>query len=362
MPVRPLPENPSLEHLRYQAKDLLKGQREHDRAIAQRIREFHPRWTKASDAEIFVAHLTLADAQLAIAREYGFASWTRLKRRIEKPKPADSLSVPHHERVEDPIFRRALDCIDAGDVEQLRKHLKKHPALVHQRVEFEGGNYFRNPSLLEFIAENPIRRGKLPKNIVDIARVILDAGVEPSALNETLMLVATGSVPRECGVQIPLIDLLCDRGADPNRAAEVAGVLFEIEAVEALVQRGAQMTLPLAAALGKIDEARPLLKGADSDQRHLALAVASQYGHAEIVKLLLDAGEDPNRFNPVGGHSHSTPLHQAAGNGHLDVVKLLIAHGAKTDVKDILFSGTPAGWAKHAGKKDVEVFLRKGAT
>jgi len=73
---------------------------------------------------------------------------------------------------------------------------------------------------------------------------------------------------------------------------------------------------------------------------------------------LLDAGEDPNRFNPVGGHSHSTPLHQAAGNGHLEVVKLLVQRGAKLDVKDILFGGTPAGWANYAGKKDVEAYLR----
>jgi hypothetical protein len=358
MPVRPLPENPSLQHLKYQAKDLLKGYRAHDPAAAQRIREFHPRWTRASDAEIFAAHLTLSDAQLAIAREYGFVSWARLKRRIEKPKPADEVALPHHERIEDPVFRRAVDLIDAGDIERLREHLKQHPGLVHQHVEFEGGNYFRTPSLLEFIAENPIRRGKLPKNIVEIARVILDAGAEPSALNETLMLVATGCVPRECGVQIPLIDLLCDRGADPNHAAEVAAVLFEMPAVDALVQRGAQMTLPLAAAIGKVNEAQHLLQKADPDQRHLAMAIASQYGHAEIVEFLLEAGEDPNRFNPIGGHSHSTPLHQAAGNGHLDAVKLLIAHGAKTEVKDILFGGTPAGWANYGGKKDVEAYLR----
>jgi ankyrin repeat protein len=90
----------------------------------------------------------------------------------------------------------------------------------------------------------------------------------------------------------------------------------------------------------------------------LALAMASQYGHLEIVRLLLDAGEDPNRFNPVGGHSHSTPLHQAAGNGHLDVVKLLVERGARLDVKDIVFGGTPAGWAAHAGKKEVDAYLR----
>jgi hypothetical protein len=362
MPVRPLPQKPSLQYLKYQAKDLLKARRAHDASAAQRIREFHPRWKKASDAEIFAAHLTLSDAQLAIAREYGFASWPRLKRRIEKPRPSDEVTRPHHERIEDPIFRRAVELIDADDVEGLREHLKKHPGVTRQQVDFEGGNYFRNPSLLEFIAENPIRRGKLSKNIVAITRVILDAGVEPTALNETLMLVATGCVPRECGVQIPLIDLLCDRGADPNGAAEVAAVLFEMQAVEALVERGAQVTLPLAAAMGKINESPQLLKKAGPDQRHLALAVASQYGNTEIVKLLLEAGEDPNRFNPVGGHSHSTPLHQAAGNGHLEVVKLLIAHGAKTDVKDILFGGTPAGWAKHNGKKDVEACFRKRAT
>jgi hypothetical protein len=358
MPVRPLPEKPSLDHLRYQAKDLLKGHLAHDPAVAQRLREFHPRWTKASDAEVFAAHLTLGDAQLAIAREYGFASWTRLKRRIEMPKPSDAVTLPHHDRIEDPIFRRAVDLIDAGDIEGLRENLKKHPGLLHQHVEFEGGNYFRNPSLLEFIAENPVRRGKLPKNIVDIAKVILDAGAVSPALNETLMLVATGCVPRECGVQVPLIDLLCHRGADPNHAAEIAAVLFELPAAEALVRRGALMTLPLAAAMGKTGEARQLLMEADAGQRHLALSLASQYGHAEIAELLLDADEDPNRFNPVGGHSHCTPLHQAAGNGHLDVVKLLIAHGAKTDIKDILFGGTPIGWATYNGKKDVEAYLR----
>jgi len=115
---------------------------------------------------------------------------------------------------------------------------------------------------------------------------------------------------------------------------------------------------PSAAALGRIEDAHHLLPNAASEHRHLALGLASQYGHLEIVRLLLDADEDPNRFNPVGGHSHSTPLHQAAGNGHLDVVKLLVERGARLDVKDIIFGGTPAGWAAHAEKKEVEAYLR----
>lgn len=358
MPVRALPENPSLQHLKYQAKDLLKGHAARDAAVAQRIREFHPQRAKASDAEIFAARLTLGDAQLAIAREYGFASWTRLKRRIEKPKLADQVNRPHHERIDDPIFRGAVDLIDEGDVASLRVHLKRYPTLPRQRLEFEGGNYFRNPTLLEFVAENPVRHGKLPKNIGEVATAILDAGVDQSAIDETLMLVATGCVPRKYGVQIPLIDLLCDRGGDPNRAAEAAAVLFEMGAVNALLQRGARITLALASALGKIGDARRLLAKAGAEERHLALALASQYGHGEVVKLLLDAGEDPNRFNPLGGHSHSTPLHQAAGNGHLAVVKLLIERGAKTDVKDILFRGAPADWAQYGGKEEVEAYLR----
>jgi len=358
MPVRPLPEDPNLQHLKYQARDLLKEHAAHNPAAAQRIREFHPRWAKVSDADIFRAKLTLSDAQLAIAREYGYPSWTRLKRRVEEPKLSDRSELPHHQRIEDAFFRRAVELLDAGDVEGLRTHLKEHPGLTTQRVVFEGGNYFHNPALLEFIAENPVRHGTLPKNILEIAKVILEAGVDQASRNQTLMLVATGSVPRECGVQIPLIDMLCDYGADPDSAAETAAVLFELQAVPALLARGARVTLSLAAALGRMEEFRRLLADAGPEQRHLALAVAAQYGHTEIVRELLDAGEDPNRFNSVGGHSHSTPLHQAAGNGHLETVKLLVERGAKLDVKDILFGATPAGWADHTGHKDVEQYLR----
>jgi len=358
MPVRRLPPNPNLDHLKYQAKDLLKEHAARDAGAAQRIREFHPRFVHATDAEIFAARLKLNDAQLTIARESGFPSWARLKRHIENPTLTDQLNLPHHERIEDPIFRRAVDLIDMGDAAGLRAYLKQYPKLVRQHIAFEGWNYFHNPTLLEFIAENPVRHGKLPQNIVDVARVILDAGPEQSALNETLMLVATGSVPRECRVQIPLIDLLCVRGADANRATHAAVLHGEMEAVDALIRRGARLDLPVAAALGRVEDFHRLLPAADGEKRHLALALASQFGHAEIVRILLDAGEDPNRYNPPGGHSHSTPLHQAAVAGHEEVVRLLVERGARLDIKDILWHGTPAGWARHGGKVEIEEYLR----
>ena len=358
MPVRALPSNPNLDHLRYQAKDLVKQQAARNPQAAQRIREFHPRFSRASDADIFDAKLKLSDAQLAIAREYGFPSWTRLKRHIEQPTLADRLDLPHHERIEDPIFRRAVDLLDAGDAAGLRSHLHLHPQLTHQHVVFEGGNYFRNPRLLEFVAENPIRRGTLPASIVEVAKVILDAGVEAPSLNETLMLVATGIIPRACGVQRRLIDLLCDYGADASGAVRAAALHGEVDAVCALIARGARLDLPVAAALGRIDDFSRLLPGAASDDRHLALALASQFGRLEIVRSLLDSGEDPDRYNPPGGHSHATPLHQAAWGGHDEVVRLLVERGARLDLRDVLWHGTPADWARHGGHAKIETYLR----
>src|SRR5947199_9885503 len=171
MPVRVLPPNPNLAHLKYQAKDLLKAHAARDPRAAQRLREFHPRFPRAVDDEIFAAGLSLTDAQLAIAREYGFPSWARLKRHIEKPTLSDQLNLPHHQRIEDAIFRRGVELLDAGDVGSLRAHLRQHPRLVRQHIVFEGGNYFQNPTLLEFVAENPIRHGKLPDNIVEVTKV-----------------------------------------------------------------------------------------------------------------------------------------------------------------------------------------------
>lgn len=140
-----------------------------------------------------------------------------------------------------------------------------------------------------------------------------------------------------------------------HRPAQVeSGRNGELEAVNALIGRGARVDLPMAAALGRIEEARRALLVANNEDRHLALALAAQFGHVEIVRLLLDAGEDPNRYNPVGAHSHSTPLHQAAGAGHDEVVRLLVERGARLDLKDILWQATPADWASHEGRTAIE--------
>src|SRR5690349_1989833 len=74
--VKPLPLEPSLEFERKHAKALLRGLHAGHPAAIARLVESHPK--HRSIAYESLAGLRLADAQLIIAREYGFASWPRL--------------------------------------------------------------------------------------------------------------------------------------------------------------------------------------------------------------------------------------------------------------------------------------------
>ena len=358
MPTKPLPTCPNVEQLERQARELLQSQRAGTLDAAQRIREFHPGFRNATDTLIAAAPLRLSDALVTIAREHGFVSWPRLQAYVEGQR--DVLSLPYIDRIEDLAFRHAVDLIDRGDVAALRDYLASNPHIVGQRVEFEGGNYFSNPTLLEFIAENPTRRGRMPPNTLDVARAILDAGgkEDQRSLDSTLALAASSGIANDGGVQIALVDLLCDYGADPNAGINAALYYGQFESVAELLRRGATLTLAIAAATGRYEDARELLGAANAESGQQALALASQHGHVDIVRLLLDAGEDQNRYSPPGGHSHATPLHQAALAGHEDVVRLLVERGARLDIEDIHHRATPLDWAEYAGHAAVADYLR----
>jgi hypothetical protein len=158
---------------------------------------------------------------------------------------------------------------------------------------------------------------------------------------------------------VPLVEVLLDFGAaiDGSATRKWGEPLFTAlafgmrDAAEALAKRGARIGLPAAAGLGLVDDAARLLPSADADARHRALALAAQHGHAEMVRMLLDVGEDPNRYNPEGNHAHSTPLHQAVLTGQESLVRLLVERGARLDIRDKVWQGTPLGWALHGGGK-----------
>ena len=73
MPTSPLPNNPSIEHLRKDAKRLRRAVQVGDADALARVHEFHPL------AHQPLPRFTLADAQLVMARSYGFTSWAKLK-------------------------------------------------------------------------------------------------------------------------------------------------------------------------------------------------------------------------------------------------------------------------------------------
>jgi len=267
MPYKTLPSSPSLAHLKNQARDLHHALQAHELQAFQRVREFHPRFNGEPDRAIQAANLSLSDAQLVIAREYCQPSWMKLRSFVQTD--ANDSKRPFHERIEDPTFRSAVDLLDAGDESGLRALLAEHPSLVRQKVFFSMNDYFGQPALLDFVAENPIRHRTLPANIVGLARTILEAGAKEdrATIDRTLGLVVSGMVPRECGVQIGLIDLLCDYGADPSSTMGAALGHGEFAAVEALIRRGGIVDLPTAAATGRDSDAQKLMGTSSPEDR-----------------------------------------------------------------------------------------------
>lgn len=82
MPVRNLPGDPSLEHLKNQARALQRRVRAGDPEALAAVGEFHPRPAAVTGESPGLAGFSLADAQLVIARQYGLPSWARLRRSI----------------------------------------------------------------------------------------------------------------------------------------------------------------------------------------------------------------------------------------------------------------------------------------
>src|SRR6266498_2216101 len=105
-----LPSRPDLEQLRKQAKDLLKSHKGGNSHAVQRFRVSHPRCSSASESEICATRLTLTDAQLVIAREYGFDSWPKLKEHVllESGDPYELLKKAFQAN-DAPLFRKLLD-------------------------------------------------------------------------------------------------------------------------------------------------------------------------------------------------------------------------------------------------------------
>ncbi|MDB5141212.1 MAG: Peptide-methionine (S)-S-oxide reductase [Mucilaginibacter sp.] len=266
----------------------------------------------------------------------------------------------------DITVQQAITAIDSGKTAELMELIELHPDLVVDRLQNNGDGYFKNPYLLWFVADNPIRIAQLPHNILEVTRLLLQVAKNKAPdtykyqVDYALGLVASGRVPRECGVQIAMIDLLLDAGASPN-SAMAALANGNVDAAQHLVDRGDNLTLALAVCLESIDDINHLAASASEDEKLTALATAAFYGKANMVKRLLEIGVNPNGFpkDNSGFHGHATPLHQAVSSGSLDSVKLLVEAGASLYVTDKIYNGTPQGWAAHMQSDDSNDESRK---
>ena len=185
---------------------------------------------------------------------------------------------------------------------------------------------------------------------------MIDRGVEQADLDYTLELAITdGLMPP--ALRMDLVRALVEAGG----AATEHGVLMTLghrqtEPVAWLLDRGMKASAAAAAGLGRVGELAERLSGSSADEKDAALAMAVINREREAARLALEAGADPNHF--MACHSHSTPVHQAALDGDVAMLELLVAHGGRLDIRDTLWRGTPLGWAIHGKQMAATDYLR----
>jgi ankyrin repeat protein len=237
-----------------------------------------------------------------------------------------------------------------GDAKRVRQMLRTDPALVSSR----------GPD-----GATPLHFAGSPA----VARALLAAGADPDArdaFHDQTPAVWTSQRPdvvaviAKAGAGIDIF-VACATG-DLRRVK--AFVRQDPAAIDARVGKhktiGAEGETPvaIAARYGRREVVEFLLgRGADAASSPSILPAAVHKGDRTIVKRLIDAGADPNA---LGADGHGA-LHIAAVYGKLPMIRLLLARGARLDLKDKEHDGTPYDWAVYHGHARAAAFLKEAA-
>lgn len=300
-----LPPRPSLEWLKKAAKERLEALR-------------------AGDPEA-----KLSDAQGAVAREYGYASWRRLKAHVEQVQTAwaavgetaSSAAASSSVAADDPELAKVLAAAADGDFQTVL-------SVVSRRRELANA---RGPD-----GETPLHAG-VPSNEPRVALVLLSLGADPNATY----------------------------GASGHTALSWATTYGSLGFASAIVRMGHEPDLFCAAGMGLLDEVRAFFDDAGkirpnasrtgssrygADGRRLpcppstpveqisdALYIACRHAKEDIVRFLLARG--PNLS--FRAYNAGTPLHWAYFGGSRAIVELLLAAGADPTLRDHVLRCTP---------------------
>lgn len=399
----PLPVRPNLEHYKKLARGLLNACRSND---PDAIGDWAEAWVRilvkrsgiklgrreARDIAWWTKHVEafaqrklsntngpqcrVADVHFVIAQSHGFEDWTGFTKHLKGLLQKSSLIAR---------FEAAADAICNGDIKTVKRLLREEPRLIRSRSTRQ-----HKATLLHYVSANGVEgyRQNTPKNIVEIARVLLDAGAEVNAEADvygggatTLGLVATSVHPFRAGVQNPLMQLLLDHGAEidhvtsaGNRHRAVKGALANgrAEAAVFLADRGARLDLEDAGGVGRLDVVKGFFNADGSlksktsrKQLQSALKLACTWGRLNVVEFLLDNGIDLSEQKGDG----QSPLHCAAIGGQLEVIKFLLKRNVPLETRN-MYGGTVLGqtlWsAAHGGNPKlyaeiIEVLIQAGA-
>ncbi len=298
VPSIPLPEDPSLEHLKNQAKLVRDLVRSEDEGGLNLIDEFHPRLDAEQLRGPGADRFKLSDAQLTVARLYGFDSWNKLRAHLDlvaehAHRPLAERGVP----ISDEPFE-AVACLNyaeqgpspADRLELAHAMLDADPTLATGSVAALAtvGDHLRLAETLDAVGDD-VNQPCGPNNWAPLLYATYSR-IDPNrfARHATLAEAATNWSATET------VRLLLDRGADPN-----VGFLW----------RG--LVPPFTALTGAFG-------GGESHQSWHSQRL-------ELATLLLEAGADPNDGqalynNGIGGQNHDDPA----------MLELLVGYGLGT--------------------------------
>ena len=340
---RALPASISWEQLRKQAKELRRAHQNREVPVIERLRKYFGPLRSAADEAVFATPFRLADAQFVIAREYGFASWPKLKAHVEKLNQSvvDEFKSAIIERdvarvrrllqahswlkshVDAPMFHfGARPLMVARENRELFELLLEHGANINLKSDWWAGGFSLLDGADEATANYLLARGaKLDVfaaaefGRLDVLRELLDAN--PELVNAP---GPDGQRALHRAKSIEVIDFLLERGAEidardvDHNGTPAQYAINDETKLRHLISRSATPDIFIACALGDIELAQRVLQSEPN-------ALEARIGVEPFVA--------PGEHIYVYELSYTTrPLTLAAQRGHHELTQWLLSHAS----------------------------------